>query len=141
MSRPVIQGHRGGGIHHTPSSNPTASSDKERYQTGPCKTPVFWRLARLEKRLDLCSATRNATPQAPCTEPEWALQTAKGTGQKREKPWENQGFLAERTGFEPAVGFDPYADLANRCFRPLSHLSGYFSQPLNFQRFLAVIRK
>ena len=30
----------------------------------------------------------------------WALQTAKGTGQKCEKPCENQGFLAERTGFE-----------------------------------------
>ena len=30
---------------------------------------------------------------------------------------------AERTGFEPAVQYDPYADLANRCFRPLSHLS------------------
>jgi hypothetical protein len=30
----------------------------------------------------------------------WALQTAKGTGQKCEKPWENQGFLAERTGTE-----------------------------------------
>ena len=34
----------------------------------PCKTPVFWRLARREKRLDLGCATRNATPQAPCTE-------------------------------------------------------------------------
>lgn len=33
-------------------------------------------------------------------------------------------FAAERTGFEPAVGCYPYADLANRCFRPLSHLSG-----------------
>ena len=31
---------------------------------------------------------------------------------------------AERAGFEPAVGFDPYAALAKRCFRPLSHLSG-----------------
>jgi|GEM_PF-1686173 len=30
----------------------------------------------------------------------WALQTAKGTGQICEKPWENQGFVAERTGFE-----------------------------------------
>src|SRR5687767_2507686 len=30
---------------------------------------------------------------------------------------------AERTGFEPAVGFDPYTGLANRRFRPLSHLS------------------
>ncbi len=31
---------------------------------------------------------------------------------------------AERTGFEPAVQCYLYADLANRCFRPLSHLSG-----------------
>src|SRR4051812_21772765 len=31
---------------------------------------------------------------------------------------------AERAGFEPAVGFNPYAALAKRCFRPLSHLSG-----------------
>jgi hypothetical protein len=30
----------------------------------------------------------------------WALQTAKGTAQKCEKPWGNQGFLAERTGTE-----------------------------------------
>jgi hypothetical protein len=30
---------------------------------------------------------------------------------------------AERTGFEPAVGCYPYTDLANRRFRPLSHLS------------------
>jgi hypothetical protein len=30
---------------------------------------------------------------------------------------------AERTGFEPAEGFDPFTDLANRRFRPLSHLS------------------
>ena len=31
----------------------------------------------------------------------------------------------ERAGFEPAVRCDSYADLANRCFRPLSHLSGH----------------
>ena len=31
---------------------------------------------------------------------------------------------AERAGFEPAVRCYSYADLANRCFRPLSHLSG-----------------
>ena len=30
---------------------------------------------------------------------------------------------AERAGFEPAEGFDPFAALAKRCFRPLSHLS------------------
>ncbi len=35
------------------------------------------------------------------------------------------GFLteAETTGFEPAEGFDPFTDLANRRFRPLSHVS------------------
>ena len=32
--------------------------------------------------------------------------------------------MAERAGFEPAVGFDPYDGLANRSFRPLRHLSG-----------------
>jgi hypothetical protein len=36
----------------------------------------------------------------PCTEPAWALQTAKAIGQICEKPWGNQGFLAERTGTE-----------------------------------------
>ncbi len=36
----------------------------------------------------------------PCTEPAWALQTAKGTGPICEKPSGNQGFLAERTGTE-----------------------------------------
>ena len=30
----------------------------------------------------------------------WALHMAKGTGQKCEKPWENQGLPAERTGGE-----------------------------------------
>jgi len=30
----------------------------------------------------------------------WALQNSKGTAQKCEKPWENQGFAAERTGTE-----------------------------------------
>ena len=31
--------------------------------------------------------------------------------------------LAERGGFEPPVEVSPYDGLANRCFRPLSHLS------------------
>ncbi len=43
----------------------------------------------------------------------------------------NQGDLsinqAERAGFEPAVRCYSYADLANRCFRPLSHLSVYLN--------------
>ena len=31
--------------------------------------------------------------------------------------------VTERTGFEPAVGGEAYTGLANRRFRPLSHLS------------------
>lgn len=77
------------------SSNPTASTDLNRYQTGRCETPVFCRFARLEKRLHLGCATRNTTPQAPCTDPAWTLQNSKAIGQKCEKPWENQGFAAE----------------------------------------------
>jgi hypothetical protein len=38
------------------------------------------------------------------------------------KAIESEG-LAERGGFEPPVEFSPYDGLANRCFRPLSHLS------------------
>ena len=30
---------------------------------------------------------------------------------------------ADRAGFEPAVGFAPYAGLANRYLQPLGHLS------------------
>jgi hypothetical protein len=30
----------------------------------------------------------------------WALQNSKAIGRKYEKPWENQGFAAERTGTE-----------------------------------------
>ena len=33
--------------------------------------------------------------------------------------------MAERGGFEPPVRFNPYNGLANRRFRPLSHLSVY----------------
>src|SRR5207244_1786736 len=49
------------------------------------------------------------------------------------RPWENRADgverqadrkQAERTGFEPVVEFYPYTGLANRRYRPLSHLSG-----------------
>ena len=43
--------------------------------------------------------------------------------QKWKEPASAGSFDAERAGFEPAVQFDPYAALAKRCFRPLSHLS------------------
>src|SRR3954466_15598039 len=43
--------------------------------------------------------------------------------QKLKEPAFAGSFDAERAGFEPAVRFNPYAALAKRCFRPLSHLS------------------
>lgn len=38
--------------------------------------------------------------------------------------WISSDFdMAERGGFEPPVQFNPYADLANLCLKPLGHLS------------------
>ena len=71
----------------------------------------------------------------------------KHTGNKCVKPFTPTGFsdlkdsdsdsqilggvkkMAEREGFEPSVRYYPYDGLANRCFRPLSHLSavGYYN--------------
>ena len=47
------------------------------------------------------------------------------------------GLAAERAGFEPAVGFDPHAALAKRCYRPLSHLSGLWGKDLRQFAFLS----
>ncbi len=40
----------------------------------------------------------------------WALQNSKAMGQNCEKPWENQGFAAERTGTEPLSVFPVFRD-------------------------------
>ncbi len=45
---------------------------------------------------------------------------------------------AERGGFEPPIGFDTYNGLANRRFRPLSHLSS--GKPAVFIRRLSMMR-
>jgi site-specific recombinase XerC len=51
-------------------------------------------------------------------------QAGKKKAQISKEKLENPGLNAERTRFELVVRLKPYADLANRCFRPLSHLSG-----------------
>ena len=51
------------------------------------------------------------TPEAP---------TQQGLGRVSALP---NGSITERGGFEPPIGFDTYNGLANRRFRPLSHLS------------------
>ena len=92
--------------HHVNSSNPTPSTNVDRCQTGLCKTPVFWRLARLEKRLDFRCATRNTTPQAPCTElhgryrrPKQLARNAKNPKQPRQ--WRVESRAVLRTGQDP----------------------------------------
>jgi hypothetical protein len=60
---------------------------------------MFWRLARLEKRLDLGSATRNATPQAPCTDLHGRYRTPKQLAQYAKNPGKTRVF--ERKGQEP----------------------------------------
>jgi hypothetical protein len=59
--------------------------------------PISVRDAKCNRRTTPCT---NATPQAPCTKPAWALQNSKAIGQKCEKPWENLWFAAERIGTE-----------------------------------------
>lgn len=46
--------------------------------------------------------------------------------------------VAERGGFEPPIRFYPYNGLANRRFRPLSHLSAFC--PIN-QSLMPLARK
>jgi len=53
-----MQVPRGSSEHGTPSSNPTASTGVDRYQTGICKTPVFWRPSATRK------TTRFSVPDA-----------------------------------------------------------------------------
>jgi hypothetical protein len=45
----------------------------------------------------------------------WALQNSKAIGQKCEKPWENHGFAAERTGTEHLGVFPNFFRLFERC--------------------------
>ena len=81
-----------------PSSIPTASTGVDRGQTVTFKTPVFWRLARLEKRLDFRCATRKTTPQAPCTELHGRYRTPKQLARNAKNPGKTFGFVADRTG-------------------------------------------
>ena len=70
----------------------------------------------------------------------WALQTAKGTAQICEKPWEKQGFLAERTGTELFDVFPMFFGGSNGSFslRIMPKLSSKFEEVLDLDGFDAV---
>ena len=82
------------------SSNPTASSGVDRNQTLAMQTPnvLTTRATRKTTRFSVRDAKYNAA--GAMHRVAWALQNSKAIGQKCEKPWENQGFAAERTGLE-----------------------------------------
>ncbi len=81
------------------SSNPTASTGVDRYQTGTTQNSSFFRLARLEKRLDFRCATRNTTPQAPCTELHGRYRTPKQLARYAKNPGKTR--VLQRRGQEP----------------------------------------
>jgi hypothetical protein len=72
----------------------------DRGQTGAIQNPsvLATRATRKTTRIWVRDAKYNAA--GAMHRVAWALQNSKGTGQKCEKPWENQGFAAEGTGTE-----------------------------------------
>ena len=92
--------------------------------TKPFKTPVFWRLARLEKRLDLGCATRNATPQAPCTELHGRYRRPKELARNAKNPGKTRVFERRGGDSNPRYGF-PHTAFPVLHNRPLCHLSGF----------------
>ncbi len=99
----------------------------------------FWASGLIAAALvvGIVSPTRSASNRG-ANHPEVSDRDKTGTSQWSQNSRSSQGVasqhvasfnksLAERTGFEPAVRFDPYTGLANRRFRPLSHLSRWVS--------------
>ena len=72
----------------------------DRCQTGDMQNPsdLPTRATRKTTRFSVRDAKYNAA--GAMHRVAWALQNSKAIGQKCEKPWENQGFAAERTGTE-----------------------------------------
>ena len=105
---------------HMDSSNPTASANVGRYQTGTFKNPSVLptRATRKTTRFSVRDAKYNAA--GAMHRVAWALQNSKGTGQKCEKPWENLWFCS---------GED-----RNRTFRCFSNVFGCFERPLPWNR-------
>ncbi len=66
---------------------------------GHARSQCIRRLARLEKRLDLGGATRNTTPQAPCTELHGRYRTPKQLARNAKNP--GKTWVLQRRGQEP----------------------------------------
>jgi len=106
--------------------------------TGTCKTPVFWRLARLGKRLDLGSAKRNATPQAPCTELHGRYRRPKELRRIAKNPRKTRVF--ERRGQEPNFFMFPLIFTSRlEILRPNAYADPASNEPLRIS--LGIVTK
>jgi hypothetical protein len=87
----------------------------DQYQTEPFKTSsvLATRATRKTTRFSVRDAKYNAA--GAMLRAAWAQQNSKATGQKCEKPWENQGFAAERTGTELLGVFSNVLGKFDRC--------------------------
>ena len=119
--------------------HPWRSSEKQG-QTQSCASGVSWRTpgrreyhraSTLDSRRglstsDLPAASRSRMNSTASRVPRTTGLPARISGSITIRSGQDisiHGFLAERRGFEPPVEVSPYDGLANRCFRPLSHLS------------------
>jgi len=70
----------------------------------------------------------------------WTCRKAKAIGQKCEKPWENQGFAAERTGTELFDVFPIFSEVrtAHFCREFRAKLSSTFEEVLDLDGLDAV---
>ncbi len=97
-----------------PARRPGASTSWTR-RRGARRAPV--ERSRLARR---AGAQAPGGRRAPARRPNPDLDAAPATAQAQRR---RIPAVAERSGFEPEVGFDPHTALAMRRFRPLSHLS------------------
>jgi hypothetical protein len=89
----------------------------DRCQTGLCKTPVFWRLVRLEKRLDLDSATRNASAARRHAPSCMGATDGQSNWQEMRKTLGKPGFLS--------------GEAKNRTFRCFTNVLGEFEKHID----------
>ena len=88
------------------------------------KCRAFRDYPRIERRI---TRHRAKHPQSPSAQPTHQNLTQTGlqrTSSKIARKF-NKRNMAEREGFEPSVRYNPYDDLANRWFQPLTHRSAW----------------
>jgi hypothetical protein len=85
---------------------------------------IFQSIERRARRDKVPCPRRRATCGLPMSRHRRSGGGRRKNATRSESRWRRLETRSERAGFEPAVqALYPYAGLANRCFKPLSHLS------------------